>query len=130
MTAALKNPYAKIEDDAVYTASKEELTLMLYEGALKFMNQAIDAAENNDIEKTNNLIIRVQDIIREFQITLDFKYEISNQLNSLYDYMYRRLVEANMQKDIEIMKEIRDMTREFRDMWKEAMTAARQAVPV
>ena len=128
MTPALKNPYAKIEDNAVFTASKEDLTLMLYEGALKFMNQAIVATENNEMQKANGLIIRVEDIIREFQITLDFKYEISNQLNSLYDYMHRRLIEANMQKDIGIMTEIRDMLREFRDMWKEAMSSARQAV--
>ena len=125
---ALKNPYAKIEDSAVFTASKEELTLMLYEGALKFMNQAIDAAEHADMQKSNSLIIRVEDIIREFQITLDFKYEISNQLNSLYDYMHRRLIEANMTKNIGIMKEIRDMLREFRDLWKEAMVAAKQTV--
>ena len=124
--AALKNPYSKIEDNAIFTASKEELTLMLYEGALKFINQAIDATENNDIAKANGLIIRVEDIIREFQITLNFQYEISNQLNSLYDYMHRRLIEANMNKDIEIMKEVRDMLREFRDMWKEAMSTARQ----
>ena len=130
MAAAQKNPYAKIEDDAIFTASKEELTLMLYDGALKFMNQAIDAAENQDYQKTNALIIRVEDIIREFQITLDFQYEISNQLHSLYDYMHRRLVEANMRKDIEIMKEVRDMFREFRDTWKEAMTLARQTVTV
>jgi len=124
--AALKNPYSKIEDNAIFTASKEELTLMLYEGALKFINQAIDATENNDIARANGLIIRVEDIIREFQITLNFQYEISNQLNSLYDYMHRRLIEANMNKDIEIMKEVRDMLREFRDMWKEAMSTARQ----
>ena len=126
--AALKNPYSKIEDNAVFTASKEELTLMLYEGALKFINQAIEATENNNLEKANGLVIRVEDIIREFQITLDFKYEISNQLNSLYDYMHRRLIEANMNKNIEIMKEVRDMLREFRDMWKEAMTTARHTV--
>jgi len=128
MAAVAKNPYAKIEDNAVFTASKEELTLMLYEGALKFINQAIDATERSDLPKANSLIIRVEDIIREFQITLDFKYEISNQLNSLYDYMHHRLIEANMKKDVEIMKEVRDMLREFRDTWKEAMSTAKQAV--
>ena len=127
MTATVKNPYIKIEDDAVYTASKEELTLMLYDGALKFMNQAIGATENEDMQRANSLIIRVEDIIREFQITLDFKYEIANQLNSLYDYMHRRLIEANMKKDAGIMIEVRDMLREFRDMWKEAMSAANSA---
>jgi len=128
MAATVRNPYSKIEDNAIYTASKEELTLMLYEGALKFINQAIDAAGRADLQKANNLLIRVEDIIREFQITLDFKYEISNQLNSLYDYMHHRLIEANMKKDIGIMTEIRDMLREFRDTWKEAMSTARQTV--
>jgi len=128
MTATAKNPYAKIEDNAVYTATREELTLMLYEGALKFMNQAIDATEKADIQKANDLIKRVEDIIREFQITLDFKYKIANELNSLYDYMHRRLIEANMHKDIGIMEEMRDMLREFRDTWKEAMNLAKQAV--
>ena len=126
--AAQKNPYSKIEDNAIFTATKEELTLMLYEGALKFINQAIEATESKNLEKANGLVIRVEDIIREFQITLDFKYEIANQLNSLYDYMHRRLIEANMKKDIGIMIEIRDMLREFRDMWKEAMSAAKQTV--
>ena len=128
MAAIAKNPYSKVEDNAIFTASKEELTLMLYEGALKFINQAIDATEASDMQKANRLIIRVEDIIREFQITLDFQYEISNNLNSLYDYMHRRLIEANMKKDVGILKEVRDMLREFRDMWKEAMSAARQAV--
>jgi len=130
MAPALKNPYEKIENDAIFTASKEELTLMLYEGALKFMNQAIDAVENKDYQKANSLIIRTQDILREFQITLDFQYDISNQLNSLYDYMHRRLIEANMSKDVEILNEIRDMFREFRDTWKEAMSLARQSEAV
>ena len=128
MAATAKNPYSKIEDNAVYTASREDLTLMLYEGALKFINQAIDATEKADIQRANELIKRVEDIVREFQITLDFKYEISNQLNSLYDYMHRRLIEANMHKDTGILTEIRDMLREFRDTWKEAMNLAKQAV--
>ncbi|MDR2649614.1 MAG: flagellar export chaperone FliS [Clostridiales bacterium] len=128
MAVIPKNPYSKIEDNAIFTASKEELTLMLYEGALKFINQAIDATENQDMQKANGLIIRVEDIIREFQMTLDFKYEISNQLNSLYDYMHRRLIESNMSKDIGIMTEVRDMLREFRNMWKEAMNMSKAAV--
>ena len=128
MAAAARNPYARIEDNAIFTASQEELTLMLYDGALKFLNQAMDAVESADIQKANALLKRVEDIIREFQITLDFKYEISNQLNSLYDYMHHRLIEANMKKDVDIIIEVRDMMREFRDTWKEAMSLAKQAV--
>ena len=114
-----------MQDDAVLTATREELTLMLYEGGIKFLNRALAAMEKNEIEKAHNAILRAQDIVREFQITLDFQYEIANQLNSLYDYMYRRLVHANMQKDIEALKEVLGMFRDFRDTWKEAMKIAR-----
>ncbi|MDR0999226.1 MAG: flagellar export chaperone FliS [Clostridiales bacterium] len=121
-----KTLYEKYEDNNIFTASKEELTLMLYEGGLKFTNQAIVAVENNEVEKAHNLIVRVEDIIREFQMTLDFKYEISNNFNQLYDYMHQRLVEANMKKDAGILTEVRDMFRDFRDTWKEAMSLAKQ----
>ena len=110
----------------IETASKEELTLMLYEGGIKFLNQAIIALEKEDIVKANNLIQRAEDIVREFQITLDHQYEeISKPLDALYDYMHRRLVEANLQKDVEILNEVLGMFREMRDTWKEAMKLAK-----
>lgn len=121
----LKNPYSNYSNNKIFTASKEELTLMLYEGALKFANQAIIALENKDMEKTNTLIVRVQDIIREFQITLNRSYPISEKLYNLYDYLYRRLIEGNMKKDKEILSEVRDFLRDFRDLWKEAMVLAK-----
>lgn len=120
------NPYAKYENNVAHTATKEELTLMLYNGALKFTNQAISAIEKGDLMKGHELIMRVQDIIREFQITLNKDIEISKYFDSMYDYMHNRLVEANISKDVEILKEVRDFIRQFRDMWKEAMKAARQ----
>ena len=113
-------------EDQVMTATKEELTLMLYEGGIKFLNQAILALEKKDFLKANQLILRVEDIVREFQITLDHNYPISKQLDPLYDYMHRRLVEANLRKDIEIVNEVLGMFREFRDTWKEAMRLAKK----
>ena len=121
----VNNPYSKMQDDVIFAATKEELTLMLYEGGIKFLNRAIAAIEKNEIEKAHNAIVKTQDIVREFQITLDFQYEIANQLNALYDYMHRRLVHANMQKDIEALNEVLGMFRDFRDTWKEAMKIAR-----
>jgi flagellar protein FliS len=112
----------------IESASKEELTLMLYEGGVKFLNQAIIALEKNDIVKANNLILRTEDIVREFQLTLDHKYEeISKPLDQLYDYMHRRLVEGNLQKDVEILNEVLGMFREMRDTWKEAMKIAKSS---
>jgi len=122
---AMLNPYSKYAQNSVNTAPQEELTLMLYEGALKFTNQAIMALENKDFGKTNDLILRVEDIIREFQVTLDRKYPIAVSFDALYDYMHRQLVQANMTKNKAILEEVRDMLREFRDMWKEAMALAK-----
>jgi len=69
--------------------------------------------------------MRVQDIIMEFKLTLNHSYEISKNLDLLYDYIHSRLVEANMKKDKAILEEVRDFLRDFRDMWKEAMKLAR-----
>ena len=115
------NPYAQYTNNRINTVSGEELTLMLYEGALKFTNQAIIAIESKNFEKANELILRVEDIIREFQITLDHDYEISKYFNSMYEYIYRLLIDANVGKDVVILNEVKEYLREFRDSWKEAM---------
>jgi len=123
--AVTKNPYDRYASNSIFTASPEELTLKLYEGALKFCNQAIVAVEQKDYAKANELILRVQAIIREFQLKLDRSYEISNNFAALYAYIYERLIKANVSKDLEILHECRDLLRDFRDMWKEAMVLAK-----
>lgn len=123
---AMNNPYAKYRESAIQTASPEELTLMLYDGALKFCNQAIIALERNELMKANKLIQRVEDIIREFQITLKPEYEISAQFNMMYDYINRTLFQANIKKDMAKLKEATNLIRRMRDTWKEAMKLARQ----
>ena len=120
------NPYDKYRNNAVNTATKEELTLMLYDGALKFCNQALTSMEAKDHVKTNELIQKVQNIVREFQITLDRTHEISAQLDQIYDYLNYRLLEANIKKDAEALTEVRDHLRNLRDTWKEAMKLAKQ----
>lgn len=122
----ISNPYEKYRENNVFTATKEELTLMLYEGALKFCNQAIAAIEAKDYMKANDMIIRVQDIITEFRLTLNRTMDISKHFETMYEYMYRRLVDANIKKDIQILCEVRDLIREFRDVWKEAMKASKK----
>ena len=121
------NPYSKMRENAIMTAPKEELTLMLYDGALKFINQAQAAILAKDNNKAHECLLRVQDIIREFQITLDRSHEVSKHFDLMYDYIYRRLVDANVAKDPEIVKECCELVRSMRDMWKEAMQAARSA---
>lgn len=122
---AINNPYAKYKSNAINTASKEELTLMLYNGALKFANQASIAIEKKDYMKANELIQRVKAIIRELQISLNKDYEIAQQLDLMYDYIFRLLTKANVRKDINVLDEATSLIRELRDTWKEAMKLAR-----
>lgn len=121
------NPYAKIKNTAVMTASPQELTLMLYDGAIKFGNQALLAIDNKDLEKANSSIVRVEDIIIELQTTLDMKYSIAESLDLMYDYIYRRLIEGNIKKDTEILNEAIGLIRELRNTWKEAMQIAKHS---
>lgn len=120
------NPYQTYKNNAILTASPQELTLMLYDGALKFCGQAIKAVEEGHVKEAHRLIVRVEDIIEEFQATLDKKYAISGNLDALYDYIYRRLVEANIQKDKAILEEVFELIKDLRDTWKEAMKIAKQ----
>ena len=109
------------QKNAVQTASPARLTLMLYDGAVKFSNIAIEALQGGELEKAHQNIIKVQKIIVEFRSTLDMKYPVAKDFDVVYDYIYRRLVEANMKKDVEIMEEALKYIKEMRDTWKEVM---------
>lgn len=122
---ALNKAYSQYKENSIFTASPEELTLMLYNGLVKFIMQAQASIDENNIERANNSIIRAQDIIAEFQATLDKKYEISKSLMLLYDYMYRRLLEANIKKDKLILEEVLGLAKELRDTWAQAMKLAK-----
>lgn len=112
---------AAYQNNTINTASPADLTLMLYEGAVKFCNMALDGLKQNDREKANNNIIKAEKIIVEFRATLDFKYPVAKDFDVVYDYIYRRLVEANIKKDPEILSEALRYIREMRDTWKEVM---------
>lgn len=109
------------QKNAVQTASPAKLTLMLYDGAVKFSNMAIEGLHEGDLEKAHQNIIKVQKIIVEFRSTLDMKYPVAKDFDVVYDYIYRRLVEANMKKDVEIMEDALKYIKEMRDTWKEVM---------
>ena len=109
----------------IMTATPEALTLMLYNGCLKFMQEGLDAMEKKDFEKTNTALQKAQAIISEFQVTLDMKYDISHQLFPLYEYCYNRLVEGNMKSDPEKVVEAQGIIRELRDAGAQAMKIAR-----
>ena len=118
---ALPNAYAKYNNSKVLTASPAELTLMLYDGAIKFCNIAIMGIEQNDIEKAHTNIRKVERIIDEFRSTLDRRFAVSEDFDRVYVYLLRRLLEANLKKDKEILEEVNTHLRSMRDNWKEVM---------
>lgn len=109
-------------NNKIQTASPAELTLMLYEGAVKFANIAIIALEKNDYETTNINIQKCRNIIVELMTTLDFKYAVAEDFKRLYDYIFGLLVEANMKKDKEVLEIALDELRSLRDIWKQIMS--------
>lgn len=123
---ALPNAYAQYKNSKVLTASPAELTLMLYEGAIKFCNVAIDAVECKDIERAHTNIVKVENIIDYLRKTLDMKYPVAQDFERMYVYLDQRLVEANVKKDVEILEEICDHLHAIRDNWKEVMRVNRE----
>lgn len=118
--------YAEYNRNKVLTASPAELTLLLYEGGIKFCNIAIIGLEQNDMEKVHNNIIKVENIIEEFQATLNHKYSVAEDFDKIYKYIYNLLVEANIKKDKELLEQALNELRGMRDTWKEVMAKAKQ----
>ena len=118
---ALLNPYAQYQQQSVMTASPADLTLMLYNGCIKFIKQGQVAVEQKDISGAHIAINRAQDIILEFMATLDMDIDLSHNLMSLYDYINQRLAEANMRKDNQVLAECLGLVTELRDTWAEVV---------
>lgn len=123
---ALSNAYEQYNNNKVMMASPAELTLMLYEGAIKFCNIAIMGIEQNDIEKAHNNIKKAEKIIQYLRETLDMKYPVAQEFENIYVYLERRLVEANIKKNKEILEEVCEHLRSVRDTWKEVMHLNRE----
>ncbi len=124
---SVRNPYAAYEKNAVTTASPGELTLMLYNGCLKFIKQAKCAMEEKNYEEKNRNIQKALDIISELMVTLNMDIPISKSMMQMYDYMNRRLIEANVKNHSEYLDEVESYVIEFRDAWKEAILINRKA---
>ncbi|WP_066067194.1 flagellar export chaperone FliS [Neobacillus soli] len=122
---SLTHPYQAYENNQVLFAKGEELTLLLYKGAVKFIEQAKLAMEKKDWSRANNRIIKTQNIISELMVTLNMDMEISNSLILLYDYMKQRLIEANIKKEMKILNEVQEMLVELLGAWTEAMKVIR-----
>lgn len=122
----MQQPYQAYKQNSVNTASPAELTLMLYNGCLKFIKLAKIGIESSNIEQKHTNLLKAQDIIQELMVTLDMKVELSKSLLQMYDYLYNRLIEANTKNSIELLDEVEGFVTEFRDTWKEVMKLAKK----
>lgn len=122
----MKNTINQYQRNAIMTASPAELTLMLYDGAIKFCNIALMALEKQEYENVNVNLKKAQAIITEFRITLDHKYPVWEDFDRVYSYIYSTLVQANIRKDAELIEEALKHIREMRETWKEVMKLNKQ----
>lgn len=118
---AMPDAFSQYNNSRILTASPAELTLMLYEGAIKFCNIAIVAVEQKDVPKAHTNIVKTQRIIDYLRQTLDMKYPVAQDFENIYVYLSQRLVEANVKKDKAILEEVNEHLRSVRDTWKEVM---------
>lgn len=114
---AMPNPYQQYQLNSINSASPGELTLMLYNGAIRFINTAIKGIEDKDYQKANDNNVKAQEIILYLSSTLDMNYDISKNLSSLYDYMYNRLIWGNINKNNEALVEVLGLLEDLRDAW-------------
>lgn len=116
------NAYSAYRNNSINFASKEQLLLMLLDGAVKFSKISRQAIIDKDIQKAHDNITKTQDIFYELMVTLDVNQagEWGQQLMSIYNFIVRRLGEANIKKDTVIMDEIIPLIEDIRNTWNEA----------
>ncbi|MBN1499069.1 MAG: flagellar export chaperone FliS [Spirochaetes bacterium] len=121
MAVTGKNPYDQYKQTQINTANQGKLIVMLYDGAIKFLNIAIENMQPKTYDIVNNNILKAQDIITELMLSLNMNEggQISQNLMSLYIYFKKRMIEANIQKNTEILKEIVKLMLELRDAWEQ-----------
>ena len=125
----MANPYQKYKTTAIMSASKEQILLMLYEGAIRFTKLAIVAAEQKNIAERGKNILKAYDIIMELHASLDHKVggDLPKQLESLYLYMMERYTKANMTGDIESLKSCQTVLENLHQGWKQIIEQQRAA---
>lgn len=117
--------YQQYRQVQLQTATPGELVLMLYDGAIRFLNQAETAVAQRDIRTAHGAVLRAQAIVEELMASLkQDDNDIGPQLMSLYTYMHRRLMEANVRKDAARLREVRSLLEQLRDAWRTAVRAA------
>lgn len=123
---AINNPYATYQNNSVNTSTPGELTLMLYNGCLKFIQQAKRGLEESNMEEKNKSVQKAQAIISELMLTLDTSYPVAKNMLVLYEFANSRLIDGNIKNDSTLFDEASSIIMEFRDTWKQVIQINRQ----
>ena len=120
MKSIVNKQYSEVE---IKTANKGKLIVLLYRGAIKFMNRAILQLDKKDVEGKGNSLIRAQDIVLELLYSIDEGMlnegnELAHNLQRLYLYGYRRLVHANLHMDQEAVREVIALLANLLEAWE------------
>ncbi len=123
MLSSFRNAQKRYQNTRVNTASQKELLIMLLQGGIKFLRMAEESIQEEQFEKANNYLIRAQEVVNELRVSLDMERggEFAERMDVLYDFMYRRLVQANTKKDAETVVQVREMFQELLDTWEQAL---------
>ena len=117
------NPLKAYKETQIKSATPGQLIIMLYDGAIKNINIAIEGfkKKNKKLDTISNAIIKAQDIVSELMVSLDFEQggDISKNLFSIYIYMNRELLNANIKKEKEPLESVKKMLMELRDAWNQ-----------
>jgi len=114
------------QQTAIESTPPDKLLLMLYDGAIRFLNQAKNSMTNTDFVTANTNLLKAQDIITELMVTLNMDYDISKNLYSLYEYFNYRLVQANIRKNVEPVDEVLAHLVDLRTAWAQAAILVKQ----
>jgi len=122
------NPLRSYKETQIKTATPGKLILMMYDGAIKNLNQALQDMDNEHrrYDSISNSLIKAQDIIAELMISLDFERggEIAKNLFGLYVFMNRRLLDGNIKKEKAPLEEVKTLLIELRAAWAEVADKA------
>lgn len=120
MKDLITSPYDKYRQSSVQTSTPAQLLLMLFDGAIRFVNAGLDGLRQKDIQKSNLNFGKAQSIMSELMSTLDPSYEVSKSLFALYEYTHHLLIEANIKKQVEPAEVALGFITDLRDTWAQA----------
>ena len=114
------NPMMQYQTQREETATPGMVTVMLFEEIIKNINIASKAIDDNNIQDSHDALVKAENIYLTLANFLDERFEISKSLLRMYEFLASRIIDANMRKDKEILKEVMEFTVDFRDTWRQA----------